>query len=289
MNKVKKAVIPVAGFGTRFLPFTKAVPKMMLPIIDKPVLQIIVEEAVESGIEEVLFIVGQHSEIIKDYFTENEMLKNKLNKPSLVKYREAVERTTSLAKFSYAVQDKQMGTAHAVALAEVFVEGEPFLLMFGDDLMYNQGTPVSKQLIDAYCKTGNTVLGCKRVPIEDVPKYASVEYEKSEGRLYFVNKITEKPAIKDVKSNLAPLGRYVCSPEIFGYIKRTEKGANGEYQITDTFDMLSREGKVVAYEFEGTRYDTGDKLGYLKAVVDYSLRDEEYGEEFLKYIKTVIK
>ena len=289
MNKVKKAVIPVAGFGTRFLPFTKAVPKMMLPIIDKPVLQIIVEEAVESGVEEVLFIVGQHSEIIQDYFTDNMFLNEKLAKPSLDKYRLAVERATTLAKFSYVVQEEQKGTAHAIALAEEFVSGEPFLLMFGDDLMYNKGNPVSKQLIDAYCKTGRTVLGCKRVPVEDVPKYASVEYEKSEDKLCFVTKITEKPAIKDVKSNLATLGRYVCSPEIFDYIKRTEKGANGEYQITDTFDMLSREGRVVAYEFEGIRYDTGDKLGYLKAVVDYSLRDEEFGKQFYEYIKTVTK
>jgi len=287
MNKVKKAVIPVAGFGTRFLPFTKAVPKMMLPVIDKPVLQIIAEEAAESGIEEILFIVGRHAEIIKSYFTEDEEINELVKKPSLSAFKEKVQAITGLAEYSFAIQEEQRGTAHAVALAEEFAAGEPFLLMFGDDLMYNPNCPVSKQLIQAYERVGQTVIGCKRVPFEDVPKYATVELGNTDGRLGEVVRIVEKPALKDVISNLAPLGRYVCSGDIFNYIRKTPVGKNGEYQITDTFALLSNEGKLYSYEFEGKRYDTGDKLGYLKAVVEFSMRDEEFGKVFTEYLKEI--
>ena len=289
MKKIRKAVIPVAGFGTRFLPFTKSVPKMMLPVIDKPVLQIIVEEAVESGIDEVLFIVGNHSDIIEDYFSFDEELVSRLKDPSKRPYREAVERVSSLAKFSYVVQEEQKGTAHAVALAKDFTAGEPFLLMFGDDLMYNPSKPVSLQLIETYYKTGKTVLGCKRVPKEDVPKYASVEYSRVENGIYEMSRIVEKPPLSQVKSDLAPLGRYVCDADIFDYIGKIGLGAGGEYQITDAFDLQAKDGRAVAYEFEGVRYDTGDKFGYLKAVVEYSLRDGEYGARFSEYLKSIVK
>ncbi len=289
MRKVKKAVIPVAGFGMRFLPFTKAVPKMMLPIIDTPVLQYIVEEAVDSGIEEVLFVVGQHSEIIRDYFSENAELNAKLENEKYKAFREKVEKVNSIAEYSFVVQDKQLGTAHAVALAKEFTAGEPFLLMFGDDLMFNAEKPVSLQLIEAYEKTGKTVIGCKKVPLADVPKYASVEYDSCDGRIYNMTKITEKPPIEKVKSNLSPLGRYVCDSDIFDYIEKIGRGANGEYQITDAFDLQAKDSRVVALEFEGKRYDTGDKFGYVQAFVEYALRDEEFGEKTLKYLKELIK
>ncbi len=285
MIKVTKAVIPVAGFGTRFLPITKAVPKMMLPIIDKPILQYIVEEAADSGITEILFIVGQHSEIIEEYFSDSPEILEKLSHPSKRSLYTEVERISSIAEFSFVVQTEQKGTAHAVALAEEFADGQPFLLMFGDDLMYNPLEPVAKQLISTYEKTGKTVIGCKRVPFEDVPKYASVEYNSYNGRIFNMTAITEKPPLELVKSNLSPLGRYVCTPDIFDYIKKLKVGANNEYQITDAYHMMSKDGKVVAYEFEGTRYDTGDKLGYLKAVVDYALKDEDLGADFLSYLK----
>ena len=285
MKSVKKAVLPVAGFGTRFLPFTKAVSKMMLPIIDTPVLQLIVEEATESGIEEILFIVGRHGEQIQDYFTDNEELNSKLAGLKGGKYLDAVKKIAGLAKFSFVTQTEQKGTAHAIALAKDFAAGEPFLLMFGDDLMRSEGKPVSKQLIEAYEATGRTVLGCKKVPLEDVPKYASAEYDRSEGRIYYMTRSTEKPPITQVHRNLAPLGRYVCAPEIFDYIDKLTPGAGGEYQVTDAFDMLAREGKAVAYDFEGIRYDTGDKFGYLTALVDYALRNEDYSERFIEFIK----
>ena len=289
MTKVRKAVIPVAGFGMRFLPFTKAVPKMMLPIIDTPVLQYIVEEACQSGIEEVLFVVGQHSEIIRDYFSVNEMLNQKLEGDKYTELREKVKRVNSIANYYFVLQEKQLGTAHAVSLAKDFAAGEPFLLMFGDDLMYNENKPVSLQLIEAYEKTGKTVIGCKRVPFEDVPKYASVEYDGQDGRIFNMTKITEKPPIEKVKSNLSPLGRYVCDYDIFSYIDKIGRGANGEYQITDAFDLQARDSRAVAFEFEGKRYDTGDKFGYVKAFIEYSLRDKEFGEKTLNYLKDLIK
>ncbi|MBP5307916.1 MAG: UTP--glucose-1-phosphate uridylyltransferase [Clostridia bacterium] len=289
MKKITKAVIPVAGFGTRFLPFTKSVPKMMLPVIDKPVLQIIVEEAVASGIEEILFVVGKHSGIIENYFSPDPELVSRLSSPSKAEYRSAVEKVPSLAKFSYVVQKEQKGTAHAVSLAKEFTAGEPFLLMFGDDLMYNPEKPVSLQLMEVYDKTGKTVIGSKRVPFEEVPKYASIEYDFSEGNVYNITSITEKPPIERVKSNLSPLGRYVCAPDIYDFIEKTGVGANGEYQITDAYDLQAKAGRAVACEFEGIRYDTGDKLGYLKAVVEYSARDSEHGKDFIRYLKEFLK
>ena len=288
MKKVVKAVIPVAGFGTRFLPYTKAVPKMMLPIIDKPVLQVIVEEAAASGIEEILFIVGYRSEIIKDYFAENVELKSRLADKNASDSVSGVEKLCNRVKFYFTEQKEQLGTAHAISLAEQFVNGQPFLLMFGDDLMYTEGETVSSQLISAYCHTGKTVLGCKRVSEADIVKYASCEYDGNDGRVYNLTKIIEKPAENEVKSTLAPLGRYVCTPDIFDYIRKIGKGKNGEYQITDAFDLQAADSRVVAYEFEGSRYDTGDKLGYLKAVVDYALKDEKLGEDFLEFLKSTV-
>ncbi len=287
MSKVTKAVIPVAGFGTRFLPITKAVPKMMLPILDKPILQIIAKEAADSGITDILFIVGRHAEIIEQYFSADEELYARLEGDKYTKIMGKVKEVEGIANYFFTVQDKQLGTAHAVNLAKDFIGGEPFLLMFGDDLMYNDGKPVSAQLIEAYERTGKTVLGCKSVDINDVPKYASVEYSKQDGKLYFADKITEKPPLSQVKSTLAPLGRYVCTPDVFEYISKISPGANGELQITDAFDLQARDGRAVAYEFEGARYDTGDKLGYLKAVVEYALRDEDLGEEFKEYINGI--
>lgn len=288
MNKVTKAVIPVAGFGTRFLPITKAVPKMMLPIIDKPILQLISEEAADSGITQILFIVGQNHEVIEEYFAGDDSdILERLSHPSKRELYAAVEHVSEIAEFSFAVQREQLGTAHAVAIAEDFVGGEPFLLMFGDDLMYNFGDTVSSQLLRVYERTGKTVIGCKRVPMKDVSKYASVEYDVQDGRTYNITRITEKPAPGEIKSNLAPLGRYVCTPDIFDLIRTLPVGANGEYQITDAFNLLSMAGRAVAYEFEGDRYDTGDKLGYLKAVVDYALRDDDLGVEFKKFLASV--
>ena len=242
-KKVRKAVIPVAGYGTRFLPFTKAVPKPMLPILNKPALQVISEEVVNSGIT-----------------------------------------------FTYVVQEVQNGTASAVQLAKDFVGDEPFAVLFGDDVMFNEKRPVIGQLADIYEKYGKTVLGCKRVSMDVISKYASVEFDKVlEDDVYNMVKVTEKPKREEAKSDLAPLGRYVCSPKIFDIIENLKPGANGEYQFTDALDIIARSEGALAYVFDGTRYDMGDRFGYLKANIEYGLRDEELKGKLREYLKELVK
>lgn len=287
MAQVTKAVIPVAGFGTRFLPFTKAVPKAMLPVVNRPAVEIIIDEAYQSGIKEIALIVGQNKEVLQAHFGDNEVLNNALIKGGKTDFYQAVNRYKDL-KITFIEQVEQKGTAHAINLAKDFVDGQPFAVMFGDDLMYNK-VPVIKQLIDAYDQKHATVIGCKRVPFDQVSKYATVEYESEENNLYKISKIIEKPKKEEIKSNLSPLGRYVCSNEIFEIIQSLKPGKNGEYQFTDALDVISREIEGYALEFEGIRYDMGDRLGFLKANVEFALRDENLKGEFTTYLKEIIK
>ena len=287
MAQVTKAVIPVAGFGTRFLPFTKAVPKAMLPVVNRPAVEIIIDEAYMSGIKEIALIVGQNKEVLQAHFGDNEVLNNALLKGGKTDFYQAVNKYKDL-KITFIEQTEQKGTAHAISLAKDFVDGQPFAVMFGDDLMYNK-VPVIKQLIDAYNQKQATVIGCKRVPFDQVSKYATVEYESEENNLYKISKIIEKPKKEEIKSNLSPLGRYVCSNEIFEIIKNLKPGKNGEYQFTDALDVISREKGGYALEFEGIRYDMGDRLGFLKANVEFALRDENLKDEFNKYLKEILK
>lgn len=282
MQKVRKAVIMAAGFGTRFLPFSKAVSKVMLPIIDKPTIQLIVEEAVESGIEEILIIVGINKESIISHFTKNEMLEKKLeNKPEFL----AMVKHASSFNIQFVEQKVINGTGGAMLLAEDFVAGEPVLLMFADDLMKGTTEPVSKQVIDAYNKTGKYVLAVQSVPKEWVTKYSSVEFTSRDGRVMEVSKIVEKPKLEDVKSTYSTLGRYVLLPDIFDYARMLKPTIGGEIFLTDAFDILAKENRVVSYDFDGKRYDTGNKLGYLKAVADFALADKEYAEEYASFLK----
>ena len=289
MSIVKKAVIPVAGFGTRFLPFTKAVPKPMLPILNVPAIQIIAKEAADSGIEEILFVVGYKKEIIESHFNSAPELEAVLKKGNKTEFLEAIKYAEEFAKVRFDVQIAQRGTADAVLVAKDFVGNEPFAVLFGDDVMYNDEYPVTKQLIDAYEKTGKTVIGVKTVPHKDVPKYASVEYSEQDGRLYKMTKITEKPPIELVKSDLAPLGRYVLSPHMMGIFANLKPGKNGEYQLTDGLDIEASLNGAYAYEFEGVRYDMGDRLGFLKANVEYGLRDEKLKNDFKAYLKELVE
>ena len=286
MAQVTKAVIPVAGFGTRFLPFTKAVPKAMLPVVNRPAVEIIIDEAYMSGIKEIALIVGQNKEVLQAHFGDNEVLNNALLKGGKTDFYQAVNKYKDL-KISFIEQTEQKGTAHAISLAKDFVDGQPFAVMFGDDLMYNK-VPVIKQLIDAYSQKQATVIGCKRVPFDQVSKYATVEYESEENNLYKISKIIEKPKKEEIKSNLSPLGRYVCSNEIFDIIQALKPGKNGEYQFTDALDVISREMGGYALEFEGIRYDMGDRLGFLKANVEFALRDESLKGEFENYLKEIL-
>jgi len=289
MQKVRKAVIPVAGYGTRFLPFTKAVPKPMLPILNKPALQIIAEEVVNSGITDILFIVGYKKEILESHFEKAEELESMLESKGKLDFLKEVQYPTNMANIKCVIQEVQNGTASAVALAEEFVNGEPFAVLFGDDVMYNAERPVTGQLIDVYEKYGKTVLGCKRVGFDAVTKYAAVEFDKVlEDDVYNMVKVTEKPKKEEAKSDLAPLGRYVCSPDIFNIIRDLKAGANGEYQFTDALDIEASKNGALAYVFKGTRYDMGDRLGYLKANIEYGLRDEELGDKLKEYLKELI-
>lgn len=287
MKKVRKAVIPVAGYGTRFLPYTKAVPKPLLPILNKPAIQVISEEVVESGIEEILFVVGYKKEIIESHFDSAPELEDVLESKGKFDFLKAVKKPSEMAEFTYVLQEVQNGTASAVALAEDFVNGEPFAVLFGDDVMYSDsGRPVIGQLIDVYEKYGKTVLGCKRVSMDDISKYAAVEFDEVlEPDVYRMTKVTEKPKKEEAKSDLAPLGRYVCTPEIFDIIRDLKPGASGEYQFTDALDETARTDGAIAYAFHGTRYDMGDRFGYLTANIEYGLRDEELRAKLTNYIK----
>ncbi len=288
MKQVKKAVIPVAGFGTRFLPYTKAVPKAMLPVINRPAIQVITEEVIKSGITEILFVVGYKNEVIKAHFSQSQILDEELLAKNKTDFYNAVKYPETMAKISFVEQKELNGTAKAVEAAKEFCDGEPFAVLFGDDLMYNESAPVIGQLIDVYNKTGMTVIGCKNVSKQDVTKYASVEYSSVDGRVYDAVKITEKPKLEEVKSTLSPLGRYVFTPEIFDEISKLKPSVNNEYQLTDAFDALARKGKVKALDFEGIRYDMGSRLGYLKANIEFALRDDELKVDLINYLKTLI-
>ena len=288
MQKVRKAVIPVAGFGTRFLPYTKAVPKAMLPVINKPAIQVITEEVINSGITEILFVVGYKNQVIKDHFSQSKILDEELLSKNKMEFYNAIKYPETMAKIEFVEQKELNGTAKAIEVAKEFVGDEPFAVLFGDDLMYNQEKPVISQLIDVYNKSGKTVIGCKNVSKLDVTKYASVEYSSVSGNVYEAVKVTEKPKLEEVKSTLSPLGRYVFNADIFDEIAKLKPASNKEYQLTDAFDALARQGKVQALVFDGVRYDMGSRLGYLKANIEFALRDEELKEELKSYLKTLI-
>ncbi len=286
--KVTKAVIPCAGLGTRFLPYTKACPKELLPIIDTPVLQLIVSEIVEAGITDILIIDNDDKKAISSHFLKNERLEGILTERGALGYATQVAEIANMANFHFVQQNNPLGSAHAVSLCEEFAAGEPVALLFGDDLIVSpEGKPAIGQLMDIYEKTDKTVIGCQKVAMENIPKYSSIKITKDCGDYYEISGIVEKPAIEDAPSDIAGLGRYILSPEIFDYIRKTEKGAGGEYQITDSFEMMAQKGLVVAMEYEGRRYDTGNKSSYLEAVVDFALASEELSGNFKEYIKKV--
>ena len=286
--KVRKAVIPVAGYGTRFLPYTKAVPKAMLPILNKPAIQVISEEVVKSGITDILFVVGYRSEVLEAHFAKSNRLDEVLLAGKKFALYDAIKYPETMARISFVEQKALNGTAKAVEIAEHFVNNEPFAILFGDDVMYNDGAPVIGQLVESFEKTGKSVVGCKEVPLEDVPKYASVEYGEQNGNLYKVSGIIEKPPIEKVKSRISPLGRYVVTPKIFDIIKMLTPTVNNEYQLTDALDKLAKTEGLNALIFDGKRYDMGSRLGYLKANIEFGLRDEELSAELKAYLKTLI-
>jgi len=286
--KVKKAVIPAAGLGTRFLPSTKAQPKEMLNIFDKPSIQYIVEEAVEAGIEDILIILGRNKKSIEDHFDKSYELEDKLKSKGKRELLEGVEKISNLGNIHYIRQKEPLGLGHAIYCAKAFVGNEPFAVMLGDDIVKSK-KPCIKQLIEKYEEYNSTIIGVQEVEKSQVDKYGIVKGEKINERLYKVEDLVEKPKVKEAPSNIAILGRYVISPEIFPILQHTKPGAGNEIQLTDGLKELARRRNVYSYVFEGKRYDVGNKLGFLEATVEFALDDKELGSTFKKYLKNLIK
>lgn len=288
MSQVTKAVIPAAGLGTRFLPYTKAVAKEMLPIVDKPTLQLIVEEIVASGIREILIITGRNKQNIENHFDRVYELEHILQKSGKVDSLKIVNDITNMADIHYVRQKEARGLGHAILCARYFVGDAPFAVLLGDDVVYTgDGTPCLKQLLDCFEQKQKTILGVQRVDRDKVNKYGIVTTGRSEGRVHEVKSLVEKPKIEEAPSNIAVLGRYVVTPEIFKYLETQQPGAGGEIQLTDALMRMCLDQGMYAYEFEGKRYDIGDKLGYLEATVEYALRDPILSEGFKAYLKKI--
>jgi len=285
---VKKAVIPVAGLGTRFLPATKAQPKEMLPIVDKPVIQYIVEEAVKAGIRQIIFVTGKHKRAIEDHFDTNFELEYSLEKKGKEELLKLVREVTNLAEIVYVRQKEPLGLGHAILTAEPAVGNEPFAVLLGDDIMVSD-TPAIKQLIDVFDKYRCTVLGVQEVPKEDVSKYGIVGGKEVEEGVFKVDTLVEKPSIEEAPSNFAITGRYILTPGIFEALKKTPPGKGGEIQLTDGIEKLGMKEALYAKIMEGKRYDTGNKLGFLIATVDFALMRDELRDAFLKYLKEKLK
>lgn len=284
MKKIRKAIIPAAGLGTRFLPETKAMPKEMLPVVDKPAIQLIVEEAMNSGITDILIIIGKGKRAIEDHFDSNTELELNLERKGKDKMLEAVKKTNGLNIY-FKRQEHPKGLGDAVLTAKSFVGNDPFVIMLGDDLMQAE-TPLTKQLIDSYEKTNSSTLAVMRVPHEDTSKYGVINPAKkvSDG-LYDVTSFVEKPNPEDAPSDLAIIGRYLLTPDIFEVLEHTKPGKGNEVQLTDAIDTLNKSGKVYAHEFKGSRYDTGNKFGWLQTNIEFGLQHPEVADQLKSYIK----
>ena len=282
--RVRKAIIPAAGYGTRFLPVTKALPKEMLNIVDKPAIQYIVEEAVASGIEEILIITTRNKSSIENHFDATPELDHMLEIKGKDELLAISRGVTDIGDIYFKRQKEMKGLGHAVLQAKAFIGDEPFAVLLGDDIVYHE-KPCLKQLIDVFNEKQASVLGVQSVKIEDVSKYGIVDGLKITDRLYTVNGMIEKPSIEEAPTTVAALGRYVLTPAIFDILETTKPGKGGEIQLTDGLIELAQKEEMFAYEFEGVRYDTGDKLGYLKATCEYALRHSELNQSFKEYIK----
>jgi len=284
LKQIKKAIIPAAGLGTRFLPATKAMPKEMLPILDKPTIQYIVEEASRAGIEDIIIVTGKHKRAIEDHFDNQKELEMVLEDKGKTELLEKVQYSTELANIFYVRQKEQKGLGHAIYSARQFIGNEPFAVLLGDDIVESD-IPAIKQLMDVYEETGNSVIGVQEVPETDTHRYGIIDPLSKEKRRYEVQKFVEKPKQGTAPSNLAIMGRYVLTPEIFDYIKTQKKGAGNEIQLTDAIERMNNDYQVFAYDFIGNRYDVGEKLGFVKTTIEYALKDDSMKDELKRFIK----
>lgn len=287
MKKVRKAIIPAAGLGTRFLPATKAMPKEMLPIVDKPTIQYIVEEAVASGIEDIIIVTGKGKRAIEDHFDNAPELERNLAEKGKLDLLAKVEYASNLADIHYIRQSQPKGLGHAVWSARNFIGDEPFAVLLGDDIVQSD-VPCLKQLIDQYEQTQSSIIGVQQVPDKETHRYGIIDPDTSIGRRYQVNKFVEKPAPGTAPSNLAIMGRYIFTPEIFRFLDRQEIGAGGEIQLTDAIQMLNQIQRVYGYDFEGKRYDVGEKLGFIRTTIEFALQNKEIGAEVEQMLKEML-
>ncbi len=282
--KVRKAVIPAAGMGTRFLPATKAQPKEMLPIVDKPTIQYIIEEAVASGVEDILIVSGRGKRAIEDHFDKSYELEDILRRKGEAELLELVQSISNLANANYVRQKEPKGLGHAIYCARSFIGDEPFAILLGDDIV-DSSVPCLKQMIDVYEEYGATVLGVQQVPDSEVSKYGIIKGELIGDRVYRVEDMVEKPDIESAPSNVAILGRYIVTPDLFTYLENAAPGKGGEIQLTDALRAMLATSPVFAYDFIGKRYDVGNKLGFLEATVEFALKRDELRDEFAAYLK----
>ncbi|MEH7299392.1 UTP--glucose-1-phosphate uridylyltransferase GalU [Neobacillus drentensis] len=287
MKRVRKAIIPAAGLGTRFLPATKAMPKEMLPIVDKPTIQYIVEEAVAAGIEDIIIVTGKGKRAIEDHFDVASELERNLIEKEKYDILDKVQYSTNLADIHYIRQKEPKGLGHAVWCARNFIGNEPFAVLLGDDIVQSD-TPCLKQLINQYEETFSSVIGVQSVVNEETHRYGIIDPSSQEGRLYQVNNFVEKPKPGTAPSNLAIMGRYILTPEIFMFLDRQEKGAGGEIQLTDAIQKLNQIQRVFAYDFEGKRYDVGEKFGFVKTTIEFAMQHEDLHDVMLDYLKSLV-
>jgi len=289
--KIKKAVIPAAGRGTRFLPVTKSMPKEMLPIIDTPAIHYVVKEAVEAGLDDIIIITGRGKRAVEDYFDESPEMEMHLKKNKKDDLLKTIKEISSMANVHYIRQKDPKGLPDAILAAEKHIGDEPFAVLLGDDIILSE-TPCTKQLIDVYTTYHSSVIAVQDVPREKINRYGAVKATKintSAHELYLVEHIVEKPKIEEAPSTLAAVGRYVFTPEIFDAMKRTQLGVNNELQIADSINLLCESQKVYACAFKGKRYDIGDKLGYIQAIIDFALKNDELKSGVSAYIKNLNK
>ena len=288
MSLVKKAIIPAAGLGTRFLPATKAQPKEMLPIVDKPTLQYIIEEAIASGIEEILIITGRNKKSIEDHFDKSIELELELEKSGKTEMLEMVRHISDMINIQYIRQKEPRGLGHAILCAKSFIGDEPFAVILGDDIVDSK-TPCLKQLLDIYYEYNTTIIGVQKIDRNDVNKYGIIQGKYIDENIHLIKDLVEKPDIESAPSSIAILGRYILKPDIFKILENQKPGKNNEIQLTDALKTLCETQAMYAYEFEGKRYDVGEKFGFLQATVEFALKNNELKDEFLNYLKELVK
>ncbi len=289
MQKITKAIIPAAGFGTRFLPATKSQPKEMLPVVDKPTIQYIVEEAVESGIEDILIVIGRYKSVIEDHFDRSVELEMELEKKGKYDMLEQIQDIAGMANIQFVRQKTALGLGHAVYCAKNFIGNEPFAVMLGDDIVDSPEYPCLKQMMDLYEREQCSILGVKEVALQDIHKYGVVDGDKIAEGLYTVRSLVEKPKAEAAPSNVAIMGRYIITPAIFDILEKTVPGAGNEIQLTDALKTLATKEKMLAYAFKGRRHDVGDKLGFLQATVDFALQRDDLRDDFLAYLEQIVQ